>query len=331
MRVTLREVADRAGVSRSAVSRSFTEGASVSEATRKKVLRASKELGYQPNVLASSLTTRRTKLIGLVADNFRNPVFLTVIDLFTRLIQKSGFRPLLVNLAGETDPANSLQMLRQYSVDGVIVASSTLPTSFAVAFRDAGLPTVHSFGRYSGESHTHVVGADNVYCGRLAGQTLIAHGYRRIGFLGGPKEATSTQDRLKGLQEALTAMGLQAETLFAESYSYAAGYQAMLDRVVGGTIAEAYFCGDDVIAVGAMDALAASGYHVPEEVGLIGFNDMEMASWNCVDLTTVRQPISQIITASVDLILALTKDPDLPLETRLIPCEVVHRGTLRSR
>lgn len=331
VRVTLKDVAEKAGVSRSAVSRSFTEGASVSEETRKKVMRAAKSLGYHPNVLASSLTTRRTKLIGLVADNFMNPVFLTVFDLFTRRIQKNGFRPLLVNLAGETDPADSLLMLRQYSVDGVIVASSTLPTSFAMAFRDAGLPVVHSFGRYSGESQTHVVGVDNIYCGQMAAQALLDCDYKRIAFLGGPEKATTTQDRLTGFAKTLEAEGIVPATFFADGYSYVAGYEAMTARIARGDLAEVYFCGDDVIAVGAMDALAAHGLKVPEDVGLIGFNDMEMSSWNCVNLTTIRQPIGQIISASVDLIIDLIRQPDLPPETRLMPCEVVYRSTLRPR
>lgn len=329
MRATLKDVARKAGVSRSAVSRSFTEGAPVSEATRKKVLRAAKILGYHPNVLASSLTTRRTKLIGLVADNFRNPVFLTVFDLFTRRLQSLGFRPLLVNLAGETDPANSLLMLQQYSVDGVIVATSTLPASFAMAFREAGLPVVHSFGRYSGESHTHVVGVDNTYCGEMAARTLLGRGYRDIEFLGGPKASTSTKDRLDGFLTVLKEKGITPHIFFADHYNYDAGYQSMIARIEKGNLAEAYFCGDDIIAVGAMDALAAGGFKVPEDVGLIGFNDFEMAGWNCINLTTIRQPIDQIINTSVDLIINLIEHPDLPLETRLIPCEVVIRDTLR--
>ena len=127
MPVTLKEVAERAGVSRSAVSRTFTDGASVSEKMRNKVEKAARELGYSPNALASSLTTGRTKLIGLVSNNFHNPIFLEVFDLFTRGLQDRGLRPLLVNLTEERDPENSVRMLRQYSVDGVVVASSTLP------------------------------------------------------------------------------------------------------------------------------------------------------------------------------------------------------------
>ena len=127
MAVTLKDVAERAGVSRSAVSRTYTEGASVSPKTRKKIEKAAADLGYSPNALASSLTTGRTKMIGLVSNNFHNPIFLEVFDLFTRGLQERGLRPLLVDLTDETDAENSVRMLRQYSVDGVIVASSTLP------------------------------------------------------------------------------------------------------------------------------------------------------------------------------------------------------------
>ena len=128
MTPTLKDVAELAGVSRSAVSRTFTKGASVSIKMRRKVEQAAKELGYSPNALASSLTTGRTKLIGLVANNFHNPIFLEVFDLFTKTLQERDLRPLIVNLSDETDPEQSLRMLKQYSVDGVVVASSTLPS-----------------------------------------------------------------------------------------------------------------------------------------------------------------------------------------------------------
>ncbi|MBT6300656.1 MAG: LacI family DNA-binding transcriptional regulator, partial [Rhodobacteraceae bacterium] len=169
MAVTLKQVAKRAGVSASAVSRTFTQGASVSEKTRKKVESAAAAMGYSPNFLARSLTTRRTKMIGLVSNNFHNPIFLEVFDLFTRGLQECDLRPLLVNLTDQTDPEASVKMLHQYSVDGVIVASSTLPPSFAKAFRDSNMPVVHAFGRRSSNPQVHVVGIDNVECGRIAG------------------------------------------------------------------------------------------------------------------------------------------------------------------
>jgi DNA-binding LacI/PurR family transcriptional regulator len=331
MAVTLRDVAELAGVSPSAVSRTFTHGASVSLKTRAKVERAAAALGYSPNALASGLTTGRTKLIGLISNNFHNPVFLEVFDLFTRGLQERGLRPLLVNLSDETDPANSVRMLRQYSVDGAIVASSTLTPSFAEAFKDAGIPVVHSFGRYMTAPHVHVVGIDNVACGRMAASELIARGYRRVAFLGGPETATSTQDRALGFLGELAAHpGIEVSVSYARAYSFDAGRVEMTKQLMTDR-AEAYFCGDDVIAIGALSAAQDAGLSVPGDVGLIGLNDMKMAGWQNIDLTTIRQPVAEIIRASIELVVSTIEHPDRHPETRLFPCRVIERGTLRPR
>lgn len=329
MTVTLKDVALRAGVSRSAVSRTFTEGASVSAKTRAKVEKAAIELKYSPNALASSLTTGRTKLIGLVSNNFHNPLFLEVFDLFTRGLQERGLRPLLVNLSAETDPANSVRMLRQYSVDGVIVASSTLPPSFAEAFRDVGIPVVHSFGRYTSSPHVHVVGIDNIACGRMAAGALVARGHKRVAFLGGPQGATSTEDRARGFLDALSAHpDIAVSISYASAYSFDAGRAEMI-RLLQDTPAEAYFGGDDVLSIGALSAIHDAGLRVPDDIGFIGLNDMAMARWQNINLTTIRQPITEIIASSIDLVVGTIADPDRHPETRLFPCSIVERGTLR--
>ncbi len=329
MAVTLKDVAARAGVSRSAVSRAFTDGASVSDKMRRKVEKAARELSYSPNALASSLTTGRTKLIGLVSNNFHNPIFLEVFDLFTRSLQDRGLRPLLVNLTDETDPEKSVKMLRQYSVDGVVVASSTLPTGFAKAFRDAGVPVVHSFGRSSSAPQVHVVGIDNVECGRMAAQTLVDRGYTRVGFLGGPEAATSTQDRHQGFQSELARHPeIEVSHSFADAYSFDAGRSEML-RLLEGKPAQAYFCGDDVLSIGALSAVEDSGLNVPQDIGIIGLNDMEMAGWENINLTTIRQPIRQIVSSSTELMVAMLDEPDRYPEARIFPCTIVERGTLK--
>jgi DNA-binding LacI/PurR family transcriptional regulator len=330
MVVTLKDVAERAGVSRSAVSRSFTEGASVSAKTRAKVEKAANDLGYTPNALASSLTTGRTKLIGLIVNNFHNPLILEVFDLFTRGLQDRGLRPLLVNLSDATDPAASVKMLRQYSVDGVIVASSTLPSSFAESFQNAGLPVVHAFGRYAIAPDVHVVGIDNVACGRMAAEALVQRGYRRLAFLGGPRTATSTQDRVAGFLGALAPYPeIRVTTSYATDYSFDAG-RAEMQRLLTETPAEAYFCGDDLLAVGALSAIKEAGLSVPGDIGLIGLNDMEMARWQLIGLTTIHQPVAQIIEAAIDLVVSIIEKPDRPPEVRLFPCRVIERRTLRA-
>ncbi len=331
MTPTLKDVAARAGVSRSAVSRAFTDGASVSAKMRKKVEKAAAELGYRPNFIARSLTTRRTKLIGLVSNNFHNPIFLEVFDLFTRGLQDRGLRPLLVNLSNETDPEHSVQMLTQYSVDGVIVASSTLPPAFSKAFRDKRMPVVNTFGRYASSPDVHVVGIDNAEAGKMAAQELLARGYSNVAFLGGPESATSTQDRFKGFSEEISKHPAVRQThSYASNYSFQAGRAEML-RLLEKNHAEAYFCGDDVLSIGVLSAIRDAGLSIPQDIGIIGLNDMEMASWEGVSLTTIHQPIKQIINSSVELMVAMLDEPDRYPEARLFPCRVIERATLRPR
>jgi len=331
MAVTLKEVAARAGVSRSAVSRTFTAGASVSAKTRAKVEKAAQDLGYAPNALASSLTTGKTKLIGLIANNFHNPLILEVFDLFTRGLQDRGLRPLLVNLSDATDPAASLRMLRQYSVDGVIVASSTLPPSFSKAFKTAGLPVVHAFGRPTMTPDVHVVGIDNIACGRMAAKTLAQRGYTRVAFLGGPEMATSTQDRAAGFLQGFKDHPEIAVSLsYATQYSFDAG-RAEMQRLLAQGPAQAYFCGDDLLAVGALSAIQSAGLSSPQDIGLIGLNDMEMARWQNIGLTTIRQPVADIIAAAIDLVVTTIDTPDQRPQVRLFPCRVINRATLRPR
>lgn len=326
MAVTLADVAIKAGVSRAAVSRTFTPGASVSAAMRARVEAAAEALGYSPNMLARSLTTRKTQLVGLVSNNFHNPVFLHIFDLFTRGLQDHGLRPLLVNLSEETDPARSLTLLRQYSVDGVIVATSHLPDGFAAAFQAAGVPVVHAFGRVSGA--TDVVAIDNIAAGAMAARALIAHGYRQIGFMGGPEGASTTQDRMAGFLGTAAAAGIPATASFAGAYGFEAG-RAEMTRLLSLPHAEAYFCADDVLSIGALSAAQSAGLRVPDDLGLIGLNDMEMAGWANINLTTIHQPFDAIVTGSIDLMRARLADPTRPVEARIFPCHIVERGTLR--
>jgi DNA-binding LacI/PurR family transcriptional regulator len=268
-------------------------------------------------------------MVGLVSNNFHNPVFLQIFDLFTRGLQDKGLRPLLVNLSDETDPARSVGLLRQYSVDGVIVASSHLPDGFARAFRGANIPVVHAFGRATEVPDVHVVTIDNVQAGRMAAETLMARGYDRIGFLGGPEQASTSQDRLAGFMAAVTEQGsVTATASFAGAYSFEAGLREMTRLLAEGP-AQAYFLGDDVLSIGALSAAQAAGLRVPQDLGIIGLNDMEMAGWANINLTTIHQPFAAIVQSSIDLMVASFADPGRLPEARIYPCHIVERGTLR--
>ena len=274
--------------------------------------------------------TGRTDLIGLVSNNFDNPAFMEIFDLFTRRLQDRGMKPLLVNLSGNTDPEKAVAMLRQYNVDAVIVASSTVSKAFIDGCLAASIPLVHAFGKPMGRSAIHVVGADNVQGGKLAAQTLLQLGYGNIAFLGGPRSASSTADRLRGFRGGLKVMGkVPAAEVFAPSYSHEDGRQVMCELLADASI-DAVFCGDDILAMGAMDACTENRKSVPEDIGILGFNDIAMASWAAYDLSTIRQPIAGIILTAVELAIKLLADHGHRPEPLRFPCEAVLRRTLRK-
>jgi DNA-binding LacI/PurR family transcriptional regulator len=254
---------------------------------------------------------------------------LEVFDLVTKGLQERGLRPLLVNLSDEVDPANSVRMLRQYSVDGVIVASSTLPVSFAEAFDSAGVPVVHCFGRHSENPRVNTLGINNFAAGQLAAETLLARGYEKIAFMGGPKSATSTQDRCDGFMAALQLHSALSHSIsYASAYSFEAGRIEMLRLIEAGP-AQAYFCGDDVLSIGALSAAQSFGLSVPDDIGFLGLNDMKMAQWSNINLTTIHNPIAEVVAKSVDLVVRILSDPAQSPEAVLFPGHIVERGSLR--
>lgn len=290
---------------------------------------AANQLGFSPNLLARSLTTRKSSLIGLVSNNFHNPAFLEVFDLFTREIQARGFRPLIVNLTPEMTPERLAQMMAQYSADGVILASSTLSADFDNALQAVEIPVVQAFGRVGEQGNSHRVGIDNRHCGQMAAEHLLALGYRRLAFIGGPEKATTTIDRWLGFRAHLAGVpGVTVSHSFASDYSFEAGRQAM-QALLQEPLAEAYFCGDDVLSIGAISAIRAAGLSVPGDVGVLGVNDIEMAGWAGIDLTTIRQPLPEIIGAAVDLIVTTLKSTGGARQDLLFECRIIERGTLR--
>ncbi len=327
---TAKQVANQANVSISAVSRAFTPNASISKATKKKVLSAANALGYRPNLMARSLMTRRTELIGLISNNFHNPVFIPMFDLFTRELQKRGKRPLFVNLTDTKNYNGFIDNLNQYNVDGILIASSTLPQKFIQKCFDTGIPTVHAFGKtHHGFDH-NIVTADNIKGGELAAEIFIKSGYKNIGFLGGPKQSNTTQDRLKGFKDHLAKSNIKLSIeIFADNYDYISGKTKMAE-IIHNNKCDAVFCGDDILAIGAIDYCKLHHIKIPDQMALIGFNNIEMSGWSVFNLTTIEQPVNNIINSSVELLFNTIENPERPSETRLFQCKSIIRNSVKS-
>jgi DNA-binding LacI/PurR family transcriptional regulator len=330
-RATLVDVAERAKVSASAVSRTFTPGASVSKQMRSRVLKAAQELGFQPNVLARSLMTGRSDLIALVATAFHNPYVMSIIDVFTTELQARNLRPLVFNMKNMANWSDTINLILQYRIDGVLVASSTMDKDFLRAIHAARIPTVIAFGRSPEDCDIDSIFAGNIEGGRLAARELLRRGYRRLAFIGAPEHVTTSQDRLTGYRQYLSAQGLQHELEMAADYSHAAGMSAAERIFRRAPEIDAIFCADDQIAMGAMDALRFRlGRSVPD-VGVVGFNDMEMAEWPAYDLATFRTNTEQLVVNAIDVLQIRMRNVNKASEQRIIKCQFVARSSVRSR
>ena len=328
-RVSAQDVADTAGVSISAVSRTFTVGASVSAAMRARVEAAAKALGFRPNHVARSLVTGRTELIGLVSNHFANPAFLEIFDQFTSLLQARGLRPLLANLSERGGADAALEMMLKYNVDALLIATSAPPAGFVARCVTAGLPVMHLFGRGGGPAAIPVVTVDNVAAGAAVAELMFSRGLRHLAFLGASRTDTASRDRCRGFERALGKHGrMLAAKYFSGDYAHEQGrlgMHALFDASPG---IDGVFCGDDIIALGAMDACRERGVAVPADVSIVGFDDMPLAAWASYRLTTVRQPMADMIEHAIAQIAAWLIEPDRVPASRIFDSEIVERDSL---
>jgi len=330
-KVTIVEVAAAAGVSVSAVSRAFSPAASCSEKMRAKVLAAAEQLGYQPNRLARGLKSR-SSLIGILLTDFDNPWYLPILKHFSELIQARNCHCLLVNTDGEQGLQESLELVMQYRVDGLIVTSASLPETLAKACRDQQTPVV-CFSRSSASPYASAVYCDNIASGQMAADLFLDAGYLRPAFVSGPLGASATLERQRGFIGRLVERGCHSWQL-AEGgqYSYDAGFEAACQLLKASEPPDALFFADDIMACGGMDAARYEfGLAVPEQIGVIGVDDIRLASSRAYQLTTIRQPLEQMVDTTVELLFQQIDNPGSAAEQRVLPNEMVERQSTRNR
>ena len=325
------DVARLANVSQAAVSRTFTQGASVSEETRAKVIAAADQLGYRPNVIARSLIRKSTNIIGLVVMRFTNPFYARLIRDFTRALQEQGYWTLILNIAQNQELEKTLPMALQYQVDGLIVTSSTLSSGLAAECVRSGTPVV-MFNRYASDTHTHVVRCDNVEGGRIVADALLDSGHKRLAYIAGEETASTNRERETGFVDRLQERGHSLS--FRESagdYNYEQGYEAAQRLLQRDDLPDAIFCANDLIAMGTLDlARYKLGIKIPEELSIIGFDDIPSAAWPGFELTTVKQPVRQLVDNTIQVLMDGIHTPGFETAEVVISPSLIWRKSSRK-
>ena len=324
------DVAQLAGVSQAAVSRTFTPGASVSAEVKQQVLDAAEQLGYRPNAIARSLITDSTNIIGIVLVRFTNPYYWQIFKEFTQKLQDLGYSTLLLNAAQDQEVEQTLPTALQYHVDGLIITSATLSSKLADECVRAGTPVV-LFNRYETGSTANSVCCDNVDGGKLVANALLDAGYKRLAYISGEERSSTNRDREEGFVEQLQLRGQTlAHRESGGEYTYEAGYAAAKRLLEIKPRPDAIFCASDLMAMGAVDAAKEAGLSIPDELGIIGFDDIKMVSWPSYSISTVSQPIEKMVDATIEVLLKAIENPNIEPVTKWIPATLVKRNSIRS-
>lgn len=312
--VTSRDVARLAGVSQPTVSRALRGDGRIADATRERIEKAAGELGYVPNELGRGLSTRSTRQIAMVAD-LESPLYPTLVGPLHDRFAEHGYR--MVLLAERGDDQVTYARLLDRSVDAAVLTTTLLNSSLSQLLLDRALPFVE-LNRLSGLPGASSLTADNLAGAASCVELLAGLGHRRIGAIFGPESTSTARDREAGFRSALASAGLPLDPAHVSRgwFTYDDGVRGFDELMSAAVRPTAIFCGNDMVAVGALNRAVQLGIDVPGDVSLVGFDDVPIASWPCFRLTTVRVDLASMARAAADhLVRQLANEPrSAPLE-----------------
>ena len=323
--VTSHDVARLAGVSQPTVSRALRGDPRLSAETRQRVLDAAAELQYVPSQRGRSLATRSTGQVGIVVTDLGNPFYLQVLDGLHRALRETELSMLV--LAPDRDGSVPLERLVDGSLDGAILTTTMLDSSLPEALSRRGFPFV-LLNREVDDAPGDVCVVDNHQGGALAAAELIELGHTQIAALFGPSTTSTGRDREAGFRARLAEAGIELpDNRWRRSpFDFSAGHAGALELLESEPTA--FFCANDILALGAFNALHGRGVRFPDDITLIGFDDVMLAGWEAFQLTTVSQDIAGMVTAATDLLLTrMAADRETPPRRVVLTPSLVRRRT----
>ncbi|WP_426127806.1 LacI family DNA-binding transcriptional regulator [Pararhizobium sp. PWRC1-1] len=331
-KVTSNDVARLAGVSQSAVSRYFTPGTSVSKKTAEKIKVAADELGYRPNVLARSLITGRSRIIGLVVAYLENYFYPEVVERLSKALQDQGYHVLVFISSIASENVDQItQEILDYQVDGIVLASANMSSELAGRCHASGVPIV-LFNRLQDDIRLSAVTSDNRGGGRALADLLVSLGHTRCGYIAGFEEASTQRDREGGFLEGLQASGLALFAREVGNFRYEEAQAAARRMFSGPDRPDAVFVCNDHMAFAVMDVLRFElGLRIPDDVSVVGFDDVPPARWPAYNLTTIRQNVDDMVVETVASLMQSIKEGDGTARRVVLDCALVQRGSTAQR
>lgn len=326
---TVNDVARLAGVSKSAVSRAFT-GGSVSDDTRRKVEAAARELRYRPSQAGRALKTNRSRLIGLAVTHLDNQFYPEVIERISEALALRGSRLVLFITRGQMELEPMLDELLGFGLDGVILASSSMAAEVARECMAANMPAI-MFNNIDPDGTIPGISTDNAHGAAAIAAHLIGQGHRRIGIITGVADSSTTLERVAAFVRALAEAGLPDPEILCADYAPERAADAARELLQRDTAPTALFCLNDHMAFAVLDACRAAGYVPGVSIAVCGFDDVAIAGWEPISLTTYAQPMDQLVAACVERLFAQIEGRDTPSATLRLPGELKIRQSTAFR
>ena len=325
MPVTMDDVAKAAGVALSTVSRALADNPRVSVATREHIQKLAREMGYVPSAIARGLATKRTCSFGVVVRDIVDPFLAELVRLVDMHALELGYS-LILSHAGNDERRElaAIHLLRQKRVDAIIIPDSSVSDSFLSKVADEDIPVV----LLNQMSYPYSIGIDNVGSGEMAVNHLLDLGHRRIAYIGGLRCRAESDDRQKGYTRALEKRGVSVDpALIALGDSWPGGGQVCMRQFLHlERPPTAVFCFNDLTALGAIGAIYSAGLRVPQDISVVGFDDIALASFLHPPLTSIAQDKEQMAKLAVDMAHALATDQPVP-ERTILPGRLVVRAS----
>jgi DNA-binding LacI/PurR family transcriptional regulator len=328
-KVTSLQVAKKAGVSQSAVSRVFTPGASASRATIDKVKKAANDLGYRPNVLARAMVSGKSRIIGVVVAYLENQFYPEALERLSNSLQAQGYH-VLIFMAGKNMQSldGVVEEILDYQVDGIVAASVAMSSTLAERCKFAGVPMV-LFNRSQDLPSMSAVTSDNIAGGRKLAEFLISGNHKKIGYISGWEGASTQRDREAGFISCLANSGFTLHNRQVGNFVMEEAKEATR-KMFSSDPPDAVFVANDHMALAVMDTLRYElGLKIPQDVSVIGYDDVPASAWPAYDLTTVRQPVNKMVQETVEILIEKINNTEIKPRRVKIDGPLIIRGSAR--
>lgn len=331
MKLTIKDIARLSGVSTATVSMIVNKkDGRISSETRNRVLRIIKENGYVPNRIASSMVTKRTKTLGLVIPDIVNPFFPEIARGVEDKANAEGYTVILCNSDNNMAKEDSyIDMFQKKMVDGIIFTASSRRTKVSTELKKLNMPIITVDRDIEGLKKQGKIIVDNAYGAYDAVKKMLLNGRKNIYHLSGPMTSKTTRDRYDGYLKAHKELDIKPPKnhLLEGKYISEWGYEAILDIVANNKEFDGIFCGNDMIAFGALKGLRENNISVPKQVSVVGFDDIYMSKMVTPELTTVKQPKYEMGHKAADMLIKMIKGEPIEKYEWTLKTSFIKRGS----